>query len=497
MNLFKKKKAELNTEGAAGTEVAVKPKKKFKKRWIVLILVVLLVAFFIFQNVQKANAPMTVNVAQVMTGDIEEIVSISGNVVSDETKTYYADISAPIDVLELAEGDRVEKGDILYSYDAEELEKSKKQAELTLQQADGNYAGTMEKNAKSTVARSGNSMNYIHDRLNQITDEIDILNDKISEKTSRMNQTLTDLQKTSQDINQNSYLDSYDVANDNNGPNERTTEDGTQMALELSNAIADVQYALSNDPEIKEWNRQITELNEEKADLNEQSAAEQAALTSGEKSAMDAQLQLTELQNESTITDIEKVEGGIKADFAGVVTEVAVAKGSTTAAGTKVITIASTDDVRVDVQISKSDLGKIKVGQKVDITVNGNTYEGEVTKVAGAAKKNASGVPVVDGQIKINNPDENIILGVEASNKIHTQKAEHVVVVPYEYIGTDSVGDFVMTVENGVLTRKDITVGLTTTTDAEIKEGLSEGDQIVAGDVSTLVEGTKAIAIGE
>ncbi len=491
MKLFKKKEAETNTEGI------VKPKKKFKKRWIVLGLVVLIVAFVIFQNIQKSNAPMPVNVAQVMTGDIEEVVSISGNIVSDETKSYYADVSAPIDVLELHAGDRVEKGDVLYTYDAGELELAKKQAELNLEQANGNYSGTMEKNSKASVALKGNSMTYINNRLDEITDEIDALNDKITEKTSRMNQTLNDLQKTSMDVDQNRISDSYDASQNNDNPNTRHTEDGSQMSLEIQEAIADVQYALSNDPEIKDWNKQINELNEEKADLSEQASAEQAVLTSGEKNALDAQRELTELQSQDTISNIESVEGGIKADFGGVVTEVTVEKGSTTTPGTKVMTIASTDSVRVDIQISKSDLGKIKVGQKVDVTVNGNTYEGEVTKIAGAAKNNASGVPVVDGQIKINNPDENIILGVEASNKIHTQKAEHVVVIPYEYVGTDSVGDFVMTVENGVLTRKDVTVGLTTTSDAEITSGLSEGEQIVAGDVTTLVEGTKAIAIGE
>ena len=152
--------------------------------------------FMVFQNIQKANAPMTVNVTQVMTGDIEEIVSVSGNIVSDETKSYYADVAAPIDVLELHAGDRVEKGDVLYTFDAEELDLAKKQAELNLQQANGNYSGTMEKNSKSAVALKGNSMTYIHNRLDEITNEVDALNDKITEKTSRMNQTLTDLQKT-------------------------------------------------------------------------------------------------------------------------------------------------------------------------------------------------------------------------------------------------------------------------------------------------------------
>lgn len=185
----------------------------------------------------------------------------------------------------------------------------------------------------------------------------------------------------------------------------------------------------------------------------------------------------------------------MKADFSGVITELDASEGATVAPGTKIMTIESTDDVRVDIQISKSDLSKIKVGQKVDVTVNGKEYEGEVTQIAGTAKNNASGVPVVDGKIKIKNPDDGIILGVEAGNKIHTDKAEGVVVLPYEYIGTDADGDFVFVIENGILTRKPVTLGLTTSTDAEIKEGLSEGDTIVTTDPTTLIEGTKVTGV--
>ena len=489
MKLFKKKEA-LET-----TENITKPKKKLKKRWIVLAVVVLLIAFVVVRNIQASNAPLTVTTVPVMSGDIEEVVSISGNITSDETKTYYSDITAPVDQLELSAGDRVNKGDVLFAYNESDLAEAKTKAELSLQQANGNYSGSIEKNNKATDVLTGLSIHDINTRLDEITAEVDALNDKITEKTSRMNQTLTDLQKTSQDIDQNGVSDSYDATQKNDSPETRHTEDGTQMSLEIQNAIADVQYALSNDPEIQSWNKQITALNEEKQDLTEQAGAEQSKLTSGEKSALDAQRQLTELESTNTIADIENAEGGVKADFAGVVTEVEIEKGATVTAGTKVMTVESTDNVRVDVQISKADLGKVNVGQAVDVTVNGNTYEGEVTKIAGAAKKNASGVPVVDGQIKIKNPDDKIILGVESTNKIHTQKAEHVIVIPYEYVGTDSVGDFVMTVENGVLTRRDVTIGITSTTDAEITEGLSEGENIVAADVTTLVEGTPAVAI--
>ena len=264
MKLFKKKEAVETVDGA------VKPKKKLKKRWIALIVVVLLIAFVVVRNIQASNAPLTVTTVPVMSGDIEEVVSISGNIISDETKTYYSDITAPVDQLELSAGDRVNKGDVLFAYNESDLAEAKTKAELSLQQANGNYSGSIEKNNKAIDVLTGLSIHDINTRLDEITAEVDALNDKITEKTSRMNQTLTDLQKTSQDIDQNGVSDSYDATQKNDSPETRHTEDGTQMSLEIQNAIADVQYALSNDPEIQEWNKQITALNEEKQDLTEQ-----------------------------------------------------------------------------------------------------------------------------------------------------------------------------------------------------------------------------------
>ncbi len=475
------------------TDDYVPGKKKGFVKWIVIAVVLVVVGFMIFNNIKAKNAPTPVTTDHVMRGDIEVIVSISGNVSSDEKKSYFADVSAPVEKLSLTLGDRVSKGDLLFQYDESTLETAKKQAELSLQQAEGNYDSSLEKNRKSTDVLKGNSIHDINTRLDQITDEIDDLNDKITEKTTRMSRTLTDLQKVSQDVDENGVSDTYDALQNNNDPNERKSEDGTQMALEISQAIADVQYAMQNDPEIKQWNDEIRALTEEKADLSTQSSAEMGKLTSGDKSALDAQKELNEIQYQDTVEDIEKVTGGIKAEFSGVVTELQAEEGATIAKGTKVITIESTDNVRVDIQISKSDLNKIREGQSVDVTINGSDYEGEVTKISGHAVNNASGVPVVNAQIKIKNPDDKIILGVEANNKIHTDKAENVLVIPYEYVGTDAEGDFVYTIENGVIKRNAVTLGLTTSTDAQILEGLSEGAEIVTSDTSMLNEGMAVI----
>ena len=105
------------------------------------------------------------------------------------------------------------------------------------------------------------------------------------------------------------------------------------------------------------------------------------------------------------------------------------------------------------------------------------------------------GQPVVETIIKVLNPDSDIIFGVEASNKIHAQKADNTIVLPYEYVQTDSTGDYVYVLAaDSTVQRKDVVIGISTSTDAQITEGLEVGDKVITSDVSNLTEGMVVVA---
>ena len=326
------------------------------------------------------------------------------------------------------------------------------------------------------------------ERADQIANEKTELERKKNDKVERMQQTLRDLNKVLSDYNQNSVTDKAEgyVATD------RKDDDGNELYLQTQNAIADIEYALKYDPELLSWSRQVENLDIEAGHLkNAMGAKTNAGSMSASKASMDSSL----LTQEDTLGKIEAAKEGIKADFNGVITAMpaTVVDGATVANGSQLFTIANLDDVQVSISVSKSDLPKVSVGEKVDITINGKQYQGEVTKVSGTATKNANGVAVVATIIKVTNPDSDIILGVEANNKIHAQKADDTIVLPYELIQTDSTGDFVYVLENGVVTRKDVTIGISTSTDAQITEGLSVGDQVISSDVSLLTEGMAVV----
>lgn len=446
---------------------AEKKKRKRVVRLVVVLVILAAVAAYLFYSwkAQQDYVP-TVPTTTATTGDIEQIVSLSGSVVTGEEKSYFAEVAVPVETLNVKTGDKVSAGDTLMTFDNSELTLSRQQAQLKAQSASGTYSGSMQKDAEGTadyneaVAR----LPELEAQIDAVQAQIDALNIKIDEKKRRMAATGSELQKALLDLTP-----------------------GTDDYKEVERSIQDNSYAQTNDQELASWNNEITQLNHQMEDLKEEksemeskkSSGKSAQLNAGEKSTLSANQQETALTSQDTVQTVDAAAQGVVADFNGVVTDVKVVQGQTPAAGAELLHLESTDNVKVQIQITKSDLDKIKEGQAVEITIAGSTYEGTVSKIAGAAVKNSNNVPVVDAEIDIINPDSNIILGVEAKTRIHTQKAQGVVILPYEYINSDTVGDFVYVVENGVVARREVETGITTDTEAEIKSGLQAGDQVI------------------
>ena len=492
-----------------------KKKKHRRIRWgIILLLIVAVVAYSVVSRVKAQNAPTYVETASVRKGTIEQTVKTSGTVETENKTTYFADIAAPIGKLNVKVGDVVSKGDVLLSYDTDKLTLSKKQAELSAKQADGNYSDSMQKSADSEqkLAQANTDLPTLNTQIDTlkaqidlIQPQIDVLQNKIDDKKRRMAQTATDLQKTLLDLDQDGKEDGT------NDPNYNSTDsNGTEKHLQLEQAIKDNEYAQSNDSEIVGWNRQITSLNEQKTDLNDQltdlkekkskaesdqTAGESGKATAGSRSALSATKESANLTSHDTIATVDKASGGITAGFNGVVADVKAVQGATTTAGMELFTIDDADNVKVTINVTKYDLAKIKEGQKADITIAGNKYEGEVSEISKVATKNANGASVVSAGIKIKNPDSNIILGTEADVVIHTAKSENALILPIEAVNTDRNGSFVYAIENGVIVRKNVKSGITSDTEEEIKEGISEKDQVLTDVTGGITEGMKAASL--
>lgn len=230
------------------------------------------------------------------------------------------------------------------------------------------------------------------------------------------------------------------------------------------------------------------------SDSTDVAETDPGAVTEEEKKKMELTNNLSELDQMSAEELVEAAKKGICADFNGVVTKVSVVEGATTALGTELFTLQNTDKVDVTVNISKYDYDKVKEGQSAQITLAGKTYEGEVIKISHAATQNEKGASLIAADVRIKNPDENIFLGVDAKVTIQAQNAENVVVLPSEVVNIGKNGSFCYVLKDGVITRKDITTGVSSDDYVEVTEGI-EADEQVIRDIGSLQEGMTVQAV--
>ena len=490
-----------------------------RKKKIPLIVAAALVVVFggysVVNSVIAKNTPTQVNTITAAKGSVEETISTSGKVNSEQSRTYYAPVGAVITEMNVSLGDVVEEGQQLVTFDTSDLEAQKTKAALDASASANGYRSTQYQSDKKQseyneavigldelkVLAAGqeqyvqglkynleddiqNKKEDLQEWLNKLNLELEIQNNKLSEPRSE--ESRERIQETIQNLN--------------------------ESIRSTSNEIND----LSMSDEMKEKQRIIDAEQKKLDDMKEEISRREGKESSSEAGIVDPyakqqqadNMQSAQITAEEAAEKLAKGQEGVKAEFGGIVTKIAtmsssanasagggLLEGATVSEGTELFTIESNQQVKVDISITKYDLAKIAVGQKADITIADQKYEGEVTKINKVAANNAQGSPVVGVEVHINNPDSGIYLGVEAQVVIHTNSAQDVITLPVEIVNTDRNGDFCYVVENGVVTMRRITTGISSDTDVEVTDGLKEGDLVVYDMTGSVTEGMSVVAV--
>ena len=538
------RKAKNKAENAETTDVAEmmpktkkekKPwdkekKKKVRRRAIAGGLAVLVVAFFVRNSIMAKNAAPMVSTVAASVGDVEQILSTGGTVMSDEKKTYFAPISVEVGEVKVSTGDMVKKGDVMLTFDEEALMVEKQEAEYKLASNEGGYESSIHKD-NQYIADLSEATTNLEVLDQQIADNENLLkeiNKKIEDKKAgwsyngaALQATILEQEKKIADEKQKMEerheweaqqglpSDDKSLRKQQKEKEEKDEAAKAQIAydeevlLNLQEQAQYNSYEEQNNKEVRDLQRQAKEVEdliasyeEYKSEMKSQKeTSENGVLDQGSREKLEADTALEKLTNQEKLDDITSVENGLKAEFAGVVTELEAVAGQPPTESGKLVTVESTEKVHVRLNVSKYDLEKIAEGQKADVDIAGKIYEGTVSKIDGMATKNDSGAMVVGVDVRIENPDENIFLGVEAKVYVHMAKAEGVVTVPLEVINSDREGDFVFVEENGVVAKRRITVGISSDSVSEITEGLSEGDNVIMANGMELEEGMAVTAM--
>lgn len=270
--------------------------------------------------------------------------------------------------------------------------------------------------------------------------------------------------------------------------------DTQSLRLQLRQAEAALAAARANFEDAQKNKERMDRLFLEKAISEQQYEKIKLAYEAAQAQLEQAQAAVNLLRHNLEVSQM-------KAPFAGVVASKNANEGDVInpmmgsfSASSGVLTLMDFSRVKIVVEVSSNDIAKIQKGQKAEVRVPnlpGRIYEGEVnliTLTADPATKKFK------AEIAVNNPDLSLRPGTFGEVIIEIANRAQTIVVPQKAIIDNR---FVFVAEGEQARKKEVVIGLQTSTEAEILSGLNEGDLVIVEGNFGLTDGSPVTIIGE
>lgn len=509
----------------------------------VIVLAIGLIALIGSMNSKGKDAAPSVEVVSVGTGNVTQEVDATGNVESEQKKTFYSPVNGTIQTMTAEAGDSVDAGKSIIGFNLEDLEAENQEAQLTARSGELDIKDAQEQasTAANKVAEAQAAIPGLESQIEEKQNQINSLRQQIADAQSEAQAQIQQAQ-TEAKAEADAAYDAAVAAADQEYQkawdeyNNVTKKDYDQKLSDLKTKIdsgtaaeselEDYRYLLNNppaEPVKKEVNQadysvstdglsgtvtadtsdlqaQMETASSDLAQLQSDLASKKAiaendtaGLTDAAREKMAITSNLSELKSKNLQELLEEGRKGIQAEFKGVISDAKVTQGATVTQGMELFTLQSTQDVCVEANVSKYDFDKVKEGQKAEITLGDKKYKGTVDKVSKIAIPNEKGTPLIGVSVHIDNPDDDIFIGVEAKVSIQASEAKNVPVLPVEVVNIGKEGSFCYVVNNGKIEKKDIETGVTSDSMVEVKSGLKKGDQVIK-DMGNYSEGDSVTA---
>jgi macrolide-specific efflux system membrane fusion protein len=173
----------------------------------------------------------------------------------------------------------------------------------------------------------------------------------------------------------------------------------------------------------------------------------------------------------------------LTAPIDGIVSEIDIVAAADAPSGNAVVVEAQSYEVTADVV--ESDISSVTLAQPATITIAalGGSVDGKVTAI-GRTSTTSSSTSVVSYPVTValTGPPAGILPGMTADVTITTAAVTNVLTIPSEALA-GTAGNYTVRIlgANGVPQAQPVTVGLVTSTLAEIQTGLTAGETVITG----------------
>ena len=129
-----------------------------------------------------AKAAVKVNTYTIAKTDMDQIIELNGSVASNDTDMFFAETNLKVDKVYFKVGDKVKKGDLLVSFDEEEINNQIALLDLQAKQNEGGYLNSIQVSDKYSALYSEAKRN-----LTVLDGQINEWQEKIIEKQKEIN----------------------------------------------------------------------------------------------------------------------------------------------------------------------------------------------------------------------------------------------------------------------------------------------------------------------
>jgi len=326
-------------------------------------------------------------------------------------------------------GQKVRKGQVLFTLEARDFDAQYRQAKAALESARANLTRTSDSSLSSQVLQAQSAV-----RQAQVQ---------------------------------------YDESKDFYDRTKKMFDDGTVARQQLDSAQARFQSA-----EIA-----LGTAKDNLALIQEKGGPQSTGVASTQVEQAQAALDLARSQLDSTV---------VTSPITGLVANRNVDAGELVSSAVPAFVVIDTSAVNAEASVPQDVVEKIHLGESVTITVDAadkpERIQGAVDTISPAVDPRSQGYLI---KVLVKNAEGSLRPGMFARVSFPVENRTDVLVVPNSAIVTETGVDYVFAVAEGVIKKKAVEIGVATDAVTEITSGLEEGTQVVTEGQTFLTDGQR------
>ena len=437
-----------------------------KKKKIVIAVALLAVAAVGIKAFAGMNSNKETGV-QVLAGtaqkkDIEELLTLKAPLEGTESIDVVSRLHYEITSIYVKEGDRVKAGQVIAELDPKDLEEE--------------------------IEKLRDNLELLRIQYNETNAKI---SDDYNNAEIKLNKTLEDSQREYEGA-----LETLEEAQKEYDRIKSLYEGGGETKANFEAAETKLSQAQRAVDAFTVENGKVVATQAQLDDLKNSGVNTTAASTA-------KSIEIAEKELERKMQDLEDCK--IKSSIDGTVTRVnakvgrfADEVGNTD--NVPMFTIENIDVLKMDVDVSEYDIGKVAVGQNVTIgadILGDKTVKGSVSRISPTGEeKSGTSERFIPIQIDVDGNESGLIAGINATAKVQVAKSEGAIVVPIEAIFDNNDGTYAVIniKEDTTLEKVPVELGGESVLHIEIiSDKVQENDRIVLSPTPDLTDGMSVI----